>query len=111
MGAAAHCERACTLHLYAPPYDTCRVWLDAAKPDRVLQPVVTFYSEYGEIVDYTPDRFAPAITDDRLCSATASSDEGAEAWRAAEPPKGSERIAKSEADAAGGGADQSLLLD
>ena len=93
VGASASCERACTLHLYAPPFDSCRVWLDASKPDRVLNPVVTFYSEYGEIVDYTPlaaaastgaSAAAAAITDSALCVAVPQTGE-ASAWRADEP--------------------------
>ena len=43
---------AITLHLYAPPFAECRVWLNPACPDRVLRPVVTFHSEHGSVVQY-----------------------------------------------------------
>jgi len=43
---------AVTLHLYAPPFSQCRVWLHPDEPQRVMRPVVTFYSEHGRIVKY-----------------------------------------------------------
>lgn len=49
---------AVSLHLYSPPFSTCRVWMDADRPADVLHPVVTYFSEYGELVDYAgaPER-------------------------------------------------------
>lgn len=43
-------DPAVTLHLYAPPYERCSIWLDPARASHVLRPVVTYYSEFGEIV-------------------------------------------------------------
>ena len=43
---------AVSLHIYSPPFSSCRVWLDANKPSEVLRPVCTYFSEYGEIIDY-----------------------------------------------------------
>lgn len=43
---------ACTLHLYSPPFSCCRVWMDEAHGDEVVKPVVSYYSEYGEVVEY-----------------------------------------------------------
>lgn len=44
---------AISLHLYSPPFQKCSIWMnedmDANKP---IQPVMTFYSEYGRVVDY-----------------------------------------------------------
>jgi len=62
VGAAPGCEHACTLHLYAPPFDKCCVWLDAAQPDRVMRPVITYHSEYGQVVDYAPPAGEVTIT-------------------------------------------------
>lgn len=48
-------DGAVSLHLYSPPFKKCSIWMnedmDANKP---LQPIMTFYSEYGKIVDYSP---------------------------------------------------------
>lgn len=44
---------AMTLHLYAPPFRTCSVWLDERGPASTpLTPAVTYHSEYGTLVDY-----------------------------------------------------------
>lgn len=44
---------AVTLHLYAPSFRTCKIWLDETGPiSKCLQPSVTFHSEYGQLVDY-----------------------------------------------------------
>ena len=50
--AAAGDGPAITMHLYAPPYTQCRVWLHPEDAQRVLRPVVTFFSEHGKIVTY-----------------------------------------------------------
>ena len=40
---------ACTLHLYAPPFQRCHVWLDCGgKNMTCLSPVATYHSEFGE---------------------------------------------------------------
>jgi hypothetical protein len=43
---------AVTLHLYSPPFDRCRVWLDCDRASRCLTPVTTYHSEYGTPVTY-----------------------------------------------------------
>ncbi|KAF0704761.1 Aste57867_7262 [Aphanomyces stellatus] len=40
---------AITLHLYAPPYDKCRLWFDPADASKSSTAVANFYSEYGAI--------------------------------------------------------------
>lgn len=57
---------AITLHLYAPPFSQCRVWLYPENPARILKPVVTFHSEHGSIVQYDD----PTSTRDEGCSIT-----------------------------------------
>jgi hypothetical protein len=54
-------EVSVTLHLYAPPFKTCRVWFDAAYPEDFHKPTVTYFSEFGELVE---DSTSP------LCSST-----------------------------------------
>ena len=41
-------QPAFTLHLYSPPIDRCRIWLDAAKSDCSSSSECCNYSEYGE---------------------------------------------------------------
>jgi len=57
---------AITLHLYAPPFSQCRVWLHPDEPQRIMRPVVTFYSEHGHIVKY--DAPAAPTGNTRSCS-------------------------------------------
>ena len=45
-------EDSISLHLYAPPFDRCSVWLDQKDANKVMKPVITFYSEYGQKVSY-----------------------------------------------------------
>ena len=45
-------EGAVSLHLYSPPFDRCRCWMDENNADKVMHPVMTFYSEDGEVIDY-----------------------------------------------------------
>ena len=56
--------RAVTLHLYAPPFTRCRVWLDR-RATQCLSPVTTFHSTYGEPVTYElgPAALGPGICD------------------------------------------------
>lgn len=42
-------DRAATLHLYIPPYESCKCYSEES--DRVCEAFTTFYSEHGEIVD------------------------------------------------------------
>jgi cysteine dioxygenase len=42
---------AITMHLYAPPYDKCRIWFDPADADKSSIAVSTYYSEFGEKVE------------------------------------------------------------
>ena len=50
---AARGARARTLHLYSPPFRTCRAWASAAgRADEPSRPVITYHSEYGQVVDY-----------------------------------------------------------
>jgi cysteine dioxygenase len=43
---------ALTLHLYSPPFSMCRVWPDASDGTRSSHPVITYYSENGEVCVY-----------------------------------------------------------
>ena len=43
---------AITLHLYAPPYQSCRVWMDDSDASKVSRPIVTMYSINGRKVNY-----------------------------------------------------------
>ena len=43
---------AMTLHLYCPPFEKCRLWLDETKADKFSEGVSCFYSEYGERIKY-----------------------------------------------------------
>jgi len=45
-------EVAVTLHLYSPPYSSCRIWLDPSNPADVQRPVITFHSMFGELTEY-----------------------------------------------------------
>lgn len=45
-------EGAVSLHLYSPPFNKCRCWVDANNVDKVMHPVMTYYSENGEVIDY-----------------------------------------------------------
>lgn len=45
-------ETACTLHLYAPPFRRCKLWTDPSDATKVLEPVITHYSEHGRKVEY-----------------------------------------------------------
>ncbi|CAK4169316.1 unnamed protein product [Aphanomyces euteiches] len=40
---------AITLHLYAPPYEKCRLWFDPADATKSSTAVANFYSEYGQL--------------------------------------------------------------
>lgn len=78
VGAAVHCEGACTLHLYAPPFSTCSIWLDPSRADKAMHPVVTYHSEYGELVDYTPASAGRTIADTTPSASPAGSVAGDE---------------------------------
>jgi len=78
VGAAMQCERACTLHLYAPPFSTCSIWLDPSCADKAMHPVVTYHSEYGELVDYTPASTGRTIADATPSASPAGSVAGEE---------------------------------
>jgi cysteine dioxygenase len=41
---------AITMHLYAPPYEKCRIWLDPNDANRSSVAVSNYYTEYGERV-------------------------------------------------------------
>lgn len=43
---------AITMHLYAPPYDKCRVWLDPSDADKSSVAVSNYYTEFGHKVEY-----------------------------------------------------------
>ena len=44
---------ACTLHLYSPPFSSCRVFLEMEHASEgCLRPVTTYHSEYGTPVVY-----------------------------------------------------------
>lgn len=43
---------AITLHLYAPPYEKCRVWFDPSDATKSSVAVSTFYTEFGEKIEY-----------------------------------------------------------
>lgn len=60
---------AMTLHLYAPPFRTCKIWLDETGPaSKCLQPSVTYHSEYGQVIDYGASACPLADTKPSLCS-------------------------------------------
>lgn len=62
---------AMTLHLYAPPFRTCRIWLDEDGPSsKCLQPSVTYHSEYGTVIDYGGTATACTAAENKpsLCS-------------------------------------------
>ncbi|OQS00828.1 cysteine dioxygenase [Thraustotheca clavata] len=42
---------AITLHLYAPPYDKCKLWFDPSDATKVSTAVSNFYTEYGELTN------------------------------------------------------------
>ena len=44
---------AITLHLYFPPFKSCRAWLDENNPSKVIYPKMCYYSEYGKIINNT----------------------------------------------------------
>lgn len=73
VGAAVQCGRACTLHLYAPPFSTCSIWLDPSRADKAMHPVVTYHSEYGELVDYAPTSTGRTIADSTPSASPAGS--------------------------------------
>lgn len=43
-------DLAVTLHLYCPPYGSCRMWLDAGDAAVVQRPTITFHSMFGDLV-------------------------------------------------------------
>lgn len=50
----SHTKRACSLHLYSPPFDMCRSF-----DERTGKPInckVTFYSKFGERTPFSPSR-------------------------------------------------------
>ncbi|ETV97889.1 hypothetical protein H310_09211 [Aphanomyces invadans] len=49
IGNPSDTTDAITLHLYAPPYDKCRLWLNPADATKSSTAMSTFYSEFGEI--------------------------------------------------------------
>lgn len=44
-------EDAITMHLYAPPYEKCRVWFDIEDADKCSIAVTNYYSEFGQRVE------------------------------------------------------------
>ncbi|CAI5743505.1 unnamed protein product [Hyaloperonospora brassicae] len=43
---------AISMHLYAPPYEKCRVWLDTEDASKSSVSVPNYYTEYGEKIEY-----------------------------------------------------------
>ncbi|TYZ63172.1 hypothetical protein PybrP1_002067 [[Pythium] brassicae (nom. inval.)] len=43
---------AITMHLYSPPYEKCRVWFDPSDADKSSVAVSTYYTEFGEKVEF-----------------------------------------------------------
>ncbi|KAJ0405451.1 hypothetical protein ATCC90586_002766 [Pythium insidiosum] len=42
---------AITMHLYAPPYEKCRIWFDPNDADKCSVAVTNYFSEFGERVE------------------------------------------------------------
>ena len=45
-------EEAVTLHLYSPPYNSCRIWLDPSDAHSDKDVSITYFSVDGEVTDY-----------------------------------------------------------
>jgi cysteine dioxygenase len=41
-----------TLHLYSPPFQSCRVWLDPTNAKDIQKPTITFNSRFGELTEF-----------------------------------------------------------
>jgi cysteine dioxygenase len=41
-----------TMHLYSPPFQSCRAWTDVKDAEKVCRPQITMYSMNGKKVDY-----------------------------------------------------------
>ncbi|TYZ63257.1 hypothetical protein PybrP1_009448 [[Pythium] brassicae (nom. inval.)] len=52
IGNPSESADAVTLHLYSPPYDKCRVWLDTESADTSSVAHAYYFSEFGERADY-----------------------------------------------------------
>lgn len=50
-GSCSLSGHAVTLHLYIPPFRRCRAWTRPEDASHVLKPVMTYYSEFGEVVE------------------------------------------------------------
>lgn len=48
VGNPSMTEPAVTLHLYSPPFQKCKIWLDQNDSSRPSTSHVCYYSEYGE---------------------------------------------------------------
>ncbi|RLN57572.1 hypothetical protein BBJ28_00018331 [Nothophytophthora sp. Chile5] len=44
---------AISMHLYAPPYEKCHVWLDTEHADKSSVSVANYYTEFGQKVEYS----------------------------------------------------------
>ncbi|TMW64872.1 hypothetical protein Poli38472_009039 [Pythium oligandrum] len=40
-----------TMHLYAPPYEKCRIWFDPENAEKSSVAVTTYFSEFGERIE------------------------------------------------------------
>jgi len=51
IGCASSSKPAVTLHLYCPPVQSCRIWLNPRKASKPSKSYVCMYSEYGTRVE------------------------------------------------------------
>ncbi|ETV80850.1 hypothetical protein H257_06307 [Aphanomyces astaci] len=49
IGNPSDSTDAITLHLYAPPYDKCRLWFNPTDATKSSTAIATFYSEFGDV--------------------------------------------------------------
>jgi len=53
VGNPSRTMPAVTLHLYIPPFQKCKIWLDASKASSPSTSNMCFYTEYGQRVKYS----------------------------------------------------------
>ena len=53
VGNLSSDQRAVTLHLYSPPFKTCKIWLDPNKASKASNCCMTFHSIDGNVVSNT----------------------------------------------------------
>ncbi|TDH68657.1 hypothetical protein CCR75_007473 [Bremia lactucae] len=46
-------DSAITMHLYSPPYEKCRIWLDPENVAKSSISVANYYTEYGKKVNFS----------------------------------------------------------